>query len=200
MIKLGITGGSGCGKTTVSDILRSRGIDVVDCDVLAREVVRAGKPALAEIAARFGEAYIRPDGTLDRKKLGGLVFLDPAALLDLNSITHRYITAELERHIQGYSGNIIGIDGAAIIESGTAAACDYVLAVLAEEAVRAARICARDGLAEEEALQRICAQKPDAFYLEHADFVIYNNGDRTVLEREVCAIIGKMVKKFETDF
>ena len=117
MIRLGITGGSGCGKTTVSDIIRNNGIDVIDADIAARLIVEPGKPALNEIKKYFGQEYITENGMLDRKKMGALVFSVPEKRLLLNKITHKYISEYIEEYINNYSGDIIGIDGALIFDN-----------------------------------------------------------------------------------
>ena len=118
MIILGITGGSGCGKTTVSDYFRNNGIDVIDTDKVARLIVEPGQPALSEIKSIFGDEYISADGTLNRKKLGNYVFSHPDKISILNKITHKYISRYVDSYINSYNGEIIGIDGAALIESG----------------------------------------------------------------------------------
>lgn len=190
MIRLGITGGSGCGKTTVSDIIRNEGIDVIDTDIAARLVVEPGKPALNEIKKHFGQEYITENGMLDRKKMGALVFSVPEKRLLLNKITHKYISEYIEEYINNYSGDIIGIDGAVLIESGIGARCDYILSVLAEKEERIKRITERDGITGEEAKKRIEAQKNDEFYIENSDYIVYNNSEKGNLVHQIKKIIA----------
>lgn len=197
MIKLGITGGSGCGKTTVSDMLRKKGIDVIDTDKVARTIVEPEKPALAEIRERFGEEYINADGTLNRKKLGDYVFSNPDKLLELNRITHKYISAYIDEYIDNYSGKIIGIDGAALIESGIDKKCDYLLSVLCGEKLRIERIISRDGISCDAAKKRIKAQKKDEFYIENSDFIVYNDCSNEELELKIDSIIKKISENKE---
>lgn len=189
MIRLGITGGSGCGKTTVSDIIRNNGIDVIDADIAARLIVEPGKPALNEIKKYFGQEYITENGMLDRKKMGALVFSVPEKRLLLNKITHKYISEYIEEYINNYSGDIIGIDGAVLIESGIGVRCDYILSVLAKKEERIKRITARDGISCEEAKKRIESQNNDEFYIENSDYIVYNNSERGNLVNQIKKII-----------
>ena len=190
MIIIGITGGSGVGKTTVSDIFRNNDIDVIDTDIVAREIVKPSMPALSEIKDCFGEEFINSDGTLNRKKLASVVFNDHKKLEILNKITHKYISEYVMSYIKEYQKEIIGIDGAALIESGINNICDYVISVLADEEIRIERIKIRDNLSELEAKNRISSQKSDDFYIENSDFLVYNNGkDINDLEHEIKNII-----------
>ena len=190
MVILGITGGSGCGKTTVSQAFARLGAAMVDADQVARQIVLPGQPALEQIVRHFGPAFLCPDGTLNRRKLGNYVFTDPAALQALNRITHPYIQAEISRRIAQSKTDVFCIDAAALLEGGIS--YDRLLAVLADRDVRTRRICARDGISVDEALQRISAQQPDSFYLEKADFVVYNNGGADKMEQEAEKIMNEL--------
>lgn len=189
MIKLGITGGSGSGKTTVSDIFRKVGIDVIDTDIVARIIVEPGKPALDEIKDYFGQEYITPAGTLDRKKMAALVFSNPDKRLRLNEITHKYISQYVDEYIHNYTGDIIGIDGAVLIESGIGEGCDYILSVIADKEERIKRIIMRDSISEETAKKRIEAQKNDDFYIENSDYIVYNNSKDELINQ-----VSKIIK------
>lgn len=199
MIIIGITGGSGCGKTTVSDIVRSKGIEVIDTDMVARKIVEPGKPALDEIRRSFGEEYINENGGLDRKKTAGLVFSDPNKLKELNRITHKYITRYVNEYIDNYRGNIIGIDGAVLIESGIGKMCDFIISVLADKSQRLKRIMLRDKITEEDARKRINSQKNNEFYIENSDYIVYNNSDEDTLSKEVSEILSQIGKERGTD-
>ena len=199
MIIIGITGGSGCGKTTVSDIVRSKGIEVIDTDKVARKIVEPGKPALDEIRRSFGEEYINENGGLDRKKTAGLVFSDPNKLKELNRITHKYITQYVNEYIDNYRGNIIGIDGAVLIESGIGKMCDFIISVLADQSQRLKRIMLRDNITEEDARKRINSQKNNEFYIENSDYIVYNNSDEDILSKEVSEILSQIGKERGTD-
>ena len=189
MIKLGITGGSGSGKTTVSDIFRKVGIDVIDTDIVARIIVEPGKPALDEIKEYFGQEYITPAGTLDRKKMAALVFSNPDKRLRLNEITHKYISQYVDEYIHNYTGDIIGIDGAVLIESGIGEGCDYILSVIADKEERIKRIIMRDSISEKKKKKRIEAQKNDAFYIENSDYIVYNNSKDELINQ-----VSKIIK------
>ena len=189
MLKLGITGGRGSGKTTVSDIFRKEGIDVIDTDIVARIIVEPGKPALDEIKDYFGQEYITPAGTLDRKKMAALVFSNPDKRLRLNEITHKYISQYVDEYIHNYTGDIIGIDGAVLIESGIGEGCDYILSVIADKEERIKRIIMRDSISEETAKKRIEAQKNDDFYIENSDYIVYNNSKDELINQ-----VSKIIK------
>ena len=195
MIIIGITGGSGCGKTTVSDLIRKSGTEVIDTDIVARMIVEPGKPALDEIRKSFGAEYIKENGELDRKKTAELVFSDKDKLTELNRITHKYITQYINEYIDNYRGNIIGIDGAVLIESGIDKMCDYIISVLADKSVRIERITARDGITREEAEKRINSQKNNEFYIENSDYIVYNNNSTESLSKRVNEILSQIAEK-----
>jgi len=180
MLIIGLTGPSGGGKTTVANLMAYEGIYVVDADIVARAVVEPGKPALAEIVEAYGADILRADGTLNRKKLAGIVFNDPQKLTLLNSITHKYISEQVKRDIAEMGEDISVIDAAALAESKLSDICDYVIAVVADEDVQIQRIMERDELTEQEAKARIGAQRRREQYIADADFVIDNSGDEAV--------------------
>lgn len=182
---LGVTGGSGCGKSTVTRQFTELGAEKIDADLVAREVVCPGKPALAEIIECFGEEYLTETGELNRKKLGELVFSDSDQLEKLNQITHKYITEEIKQRLQCAKEEIVILDAALLYETGLDRLCSRTLCVLAAEQVRAERIMRRDGLTKQRALERIRSQKTERFYRERADDVIENNGGKEELAVEV---------------
>lgn len=191
MIVIGLTGPTGAGKSTVAAMLRARGLYIADADLAAREILSPGSPVLQAVCASFGDV-LQPDGSLDRKALAKRAFACEENVRTLNRLTHpaieRYLFAQIEANASGCAAAVI--DAAALIESGIADKCDLVAVVTAPREVRLARIMARDGLTPEQALQRIGAQKDDAFYTAHADVVLLNDGVRelapqvqTLLER-----------------
>ncbi len=192
---LGITGGSGTGKTTVSKLFSQRGFYVIDADVEAREVVKKGGGALAEIEERFGKVVINADGTLNRGALADIVFKNADKLTLLNAVTHKYITERIDNLLAECTAEWAVIDAAALVESGLDKKCDKVIAVTADFEVRKARIIVRDSLSEERAEERIRAQKSMDFYISAADFVIENNGDEEALRKSVDRIIGNLELK-----
>ena len=192
MIIIGITGGSGCGKTTVSQLLSKNGVDVIDCDLVARKIVEPGEPALDEIKNYFGTEYINNDGTLNRKKLASVVFNSSQKLLKLNEITHKYVKEYIDSYIENSIADFIGIDAAALIESGIYEQCDYLISVLADKKLRKERIMLRDNLLENEASERINSQKNDEFYIEKSDFLVYNNGNKQEINTRVMEILDEI--------
>lgn len=190
MIILGITGPTGAGKTTVSRIFSDNGIKVIDTDITAREITAPGKPALSELAECFGEKILT-NGALNRAALAKIAFSDKDALLKLNKITHKYITEEVLAEINSYEGDIIGIDGAVLIESGISKLCTRVLCVLADEEIRKKRIMKRDSISASDADLRISSQKNNSFYIENSDYIVYNN-DRDDLQKQAEKVINEL--------
>ena len=192
MVVIGLTGGSGSGKSTIANLMRQRGINVIDADQIGRVVVEKGRPALVEIIEEFGEGVLQSDGTLDRKKLASIVFTDREQLKKLNKITHKYITAIVKEELAACKADISVIDAAVLKESGILDMCDYVIAVTADRELRIERIIARDGITREAALNRISSQEPDAKYIQYADLVIDHSGDEAldVLLEDILDEIG----------
>jgi dephospho-CoA kinase len=192
---VGLTGGLATGKSTVSDVLRRLGCVVLDADVLAREVVEPGEPALAAIAAEFGPEVLRADGTLDRKRLGAIVFADPARRRRVEAITHpairdRFLARLAELEVQDFAGIVVW-DAPVMIESGGYQAMDRLVVVVTDPATQRARALARDGDAGD-ADRKIASQMPLAEKAKLADYVIDNSGDQVATEsrtREVHAAL-----------
>lgn len=176
MTILGITGGSGGGKTSALRALQSLGALVIDCDKLYHELLLQSAEMIGEINARF--QGVVTDGTLDRKALGKIVFSDGAALSELNDITHKFVKAEVSHRLTQWEdggGTLAAIDAIALIESDLGALCDIVVGVTAPVDIRIGRIMARDGLSEDYARMRINAQKPDSFFYENCDYVLISD-------------------------
>ena len=174
---IGITGGTGCGKTTLLNELESLGARIIDCDALYHELLENDAELLSDIENSFGGVV--NDGKLDRKKLGGIVFGDEAKLQRLNEITHSRITREIESILcdcamQG--GTLAAIDAIALIESGLAAKCSSVIGVVSDREKRIERIMQRDNIERQYAEKRVDAQKNDAFFEEHCDIILRNDG------------------------
>ena len=186
---VGLTGGIATGKSTVDAVLRGLGAVIIDADVLAREVVEPGEPALAEIAAEFGPTVLGPGGRLDRKALGAIVFADPARRRTLEAMTHPRMRERLLRRIDELTAEhfrgLVFYDAAVLIESGSHLMMDRLVVVIADEATQIARLMARDGIGGDEALRKIRSQMPLAEKAKLADYVIDNSGDRATTEAEV---------------
>ena len=171
----GITGATGAGKTTVSNIFRDLGVYIVDCDIIAKQITSSNIDCLFEIESSFGKDVFEDDGALNRRKLADIVFGNDDKLKLLNKITHKYIKEQIEYEIKTCDNDIIAIDGAVIIGSPVEEICRLMVVVSADEKVRAQRIMARDGISYEFALKRISSQKSNEEYEQYADFIIENN-------------------------
>ncbi|GAB4181681.1 MAG: dephospho-CoA kinase [Geothermobacteraceae bacterium] len=187
---LGITGNIASGKSRVAARFGELGAVVVSADQLAREAVEPGTPALAAIVRRFGEAVLQDDGSLDRQKLGGLVFADAEARRKLEMITHPAIARLAEERLRQLRGTkkLVVYEAPLLFEAGAEGRVDRVLVVTADEEVRLARLMARDGLDRRAALQRIRAQLPQEQKAARADYVIDNSGDWQECCRQVDAL------------
>ena len=196
---IGLTGGIASGKSTVARLLARRGAAIVDADLLARQVVEPGQPALAELVARFGPSILRPEGTLDRKRLGAIAFSDPAARADLGRITHPRIAAASAAAIATWAdagASVVFYEAALLVENRTHLGLAGLIVVAASPEVQRARIMARDGLSPEEASARIAAQAPLADKLDAATWVINNDGDETALAAEVDRVVAEIEAKY----
>ena len=196
---VGLTGGIATGKSFVTALLRGRGAVVIDADVLAREVVAPGEPALAQIVEAFGRDVLAPDGTLDRKRLGAIVFADPAKRRRLEQITHPAIRERFARQIaaliQQDFGGLVFFDAPVMIESGNYRNMDKIVVVVTDDATQRARLAARDGIDPAEIERKIASQMPLAEKLKLADYVIDNSGDRAATEAQV----DRVVRALEAD-
>lgn len=171
---IGVTGGSGSGKSTLSRALESRGWLFLDCDAIYHDLLKTDPSLLAAIENRFPGTVIQ--GTLDRKKLGSIVFADQQALLDLNAITHAAVKAEVLRRLEGCGTGAV-IDAIGLFEGGLAELCDITVAVTAPEDVRVRRLMARDGISEDYARSRIAAQHSDDWFRSRCDYALVNDGN-----------------------
>lgn len=188
LLLVGLTGGIATGKSAVDALLSELGAEIIDADVLAREIVEPGEPALAEIAAEFGSGVLDPDGRLDRKALGAVVFADAGRRRRLEQITHprireRFLARLARLTADGYRG-LVFFDAPVMIESGNYRNMDKLVVVITDEATQIARLMARDGIDRDEALRKIRSQMPLAEKAKLADYVIDNSGDRPATEAQ----------------
>ncbi|MFJ9418445.1 dephospho-CoA kinase [Streptomyces sp. NPDC101227] len=189
MVKVGLTGGIGAGKSEVSRLLASYGAAIVDADKIAREVVEPGTPGLAAVVEEFGEGVLAPDGTLDRPKLGGIVFADPEKLKALNAIVHPLVgarSAELEA--SAGPDAVVVHDVPLLTENGLAPLYDLVVVVDAAPQTQLDRLVRLRGMTEDEAKSRMAAQATREQRLAVADHVIDNDGPLEALEPQVRAV------------
>ncbi|MBR6735755.1 MAG: dephospho-CoA kinase [Oscillospiraceae bacterium] len=177
---IGLTGQTGAGKSTVSKTLSSRGITVIDCDLVAREVVDKEKELLADLAIEYGIGILNQDGTLNRRKLGSIVFADREKLDRLNEIIFPYITKNIVGKVNSLRKRgvpMVVLDAPTLFESGIDKECDDIISVIAPEELRLNRIMVRDHLSDTEARNRIASQHDDAFFIENSSHVIVNDKD-----------------------
>jgi dephospho-CoA kinase len=194
---VGLTGGIGCGKSTVARLLVERGARLIDADALARVVVEPGRPAHADIVAEYGNAVLNPDRTLNREALAAIVFNDPSRRDRLNRITHPRIGEEMLRLIkscQDAGAAVAIIDAALLLESPATRWIKPVIVVVCDPAIRIPRIAERDRASIAEIQARIDSQWSDAERAAKADYVIDNSGDPGSLERQVDEVWGRLTQ------
>ncbi len=199
MLRIGLTGGIGSGKSTVADLLSSEGFLIVDADQVARDIVEPGQPALAELVEAFGEDILKPDGTLDRPGLAAKAFIGEEQTALLNAITHPRIAEESARRFAEAAarGEKVAVyDMPLLVEKGLDRKMDLVIVVDVEVEERIRRLVAKRGLSEEDVRRRIASQVPDDIRLRAADIVVDNNGSLEDLQAEagklIAAILGRM--------
>ena len=198
---IGLTGGIASGKSTVAARLRERGVPVIDADQVAREVVEPGEPALDSLRQTFGDGIIQPDGALDRKALGAIVFADPQKLMVLNAITHPAIMARVGQRLvelrrEGHRWVVY--EAALVIENGLAPGMRTLVAVVCDPERQVERVMARDGLDEGQARQRLAAQTDNATREAQAEFVLRNDGTLDALLVAADAMIDTLNARFDT--
>ncbi|EPR13051.1 dephospho-CoA kinase [Ruminiclostridium papyrosolvens] len=196
-IILGVTGGIGSGKSTVSSILKELGAVVIDADVISREVVEPGKMALEELTQEFGKDILDDWGQLKRKELAARVFSDEYKLRILNSIVHKYVAQKIKENVEEQllkQTKVIVIDAPIPIKNGFLDLCDEVWTVFALMEIRVKRIMKRNGMTYEEAVSRIQSQISDEEYLSIANKVINNNDDVTTLRQEVESQFARLLR------
>jgi dephospho-CoA kinase len=192
----GLTGGIASGKSTVAGMLAENGARIVDADRIAHEAVQPGRQAWRAVVSRFGEDILQPNGSLDREKLGKLVFHNRDLKEDLERIVHPFVFREmaavLKKLAAEQSGAVVVLDIPLLIESGLHRILPLTVLVHVPEAVQRARLIRRDGLAGAEALARIRAQMPIDAKRVHADVIIDNAGSRAATRRQVEALYGRL--------
>lgn len=177
MLIIGLTGQTGAGKSTVSEILEKYGCYHIDADKVAHDILENDKEVQEKLKERFGEDITGADGKIDRKILAARAFADKDSTLALNAITHPAVNNEIQNIIlkqKEYGTKAVIIDAIALFESGEAKICDYTVAVIAPRDVRLERIIARDKISVSRANERINAQKDESFFTLNADYIINN--------------------------
>jgi len=173
---IGLTGNIGTGKSTVARVLAELGAEVIDADLMAHEVMRAGTPAHAAVVETFGEEMLAPDGEIDRARLGALVFADPAALAQLEAVVHPATIEAIRQRVAATSAGVVVVEAIKLIEAGLAAGCDSVWVTTCRPEQQVYRIVGGRSLSRAEAWQRIRAQPPQEEKIARADVVIDTSG------------------------
>lgn len=181
---IGITGGTGCGKTTALKVFEELGGLVLDCDQIYHRLLKTDKALLQSIESSFPGTV--QNGELDRKKLGKLVFSNEKKLKELNSITHQAVKAEVLRLLRG-NHKPVAIDAIGLFEGGLAELCDTTVAITAPEACRAARLMNREGITEEYALSRIRAQRSQEEFIALCQHRLHNDGTEAQFRQKCLA-------------
>ena len=187
---IGLTGGIGTGKSTVSEYLASKGFEIIDADLIARQLVMPGLPLLDEIGRTFGSRFILPDGSLDRKALGAYVFRDSSRKKQLDDIMMGSIVLNIRERIQNARNSVI-VDAPLLFEAGLDADVDYVWLVDATDEVRIRRVCARDNISAGQVADRISNQMPQSEKAAKSDEIIDNSGSEEELYRQIDQLIKK---------
>ncbi len=186
---IGITGGTGSGKSSLLALIADHGGLVLDCDAIYHELLQADTSLLNAIGQRFPGTVT--NHVLDRKKLGAIVFHDDAALQELNLITHAAVKKEVLRLLES-KPDLAAIDAIGLFEGELDALCDVTVAVIAPEEDRVRRIMSRDGISEEYAKNRIAAQHPDDWFISRCDRVLENNGTQAEFTAKCIAFLGNL--------
>jgi len=192
---IGLTGGIGSGKSTVSDYLRKKGITVLDADQIAREIVLPGKEALKELVAYFGEEILLENGLLNRKKLGKIVFSDPEKKLKLDQIMHDKICSQILKKLQNESSQgaaYIILDAPLLLETGMDKIVDQIWIVEMQDTLRIGRVMKRDNLSEEEVKARISQQMSTEERRKKAHNIIDNSSDLVNLYAQVDQLLANL--------
>ena len=201
MYVIGITGGSGTGKTILLHVLEKKGVLALDCDKVYHELLIVNDMMRREIDDCFPGVLV--NGLIDRKKLGKIVFSDKQALQKLSGVTHKYILDNVKKRLAEWKeqgGKVAAMDAVALFESGANEMCDITVGVISPYDSRILRIMERDSIARSKAAKRINAQKPDSFYAENCDVILENSYYTTEAFENACnAWFKKLSKKQKFD-
>lgn len=192
---IGITGNIGTGKSTVAEMLADLGAETIDADKVAHKVMRRGSEAYDRIVDAFGDEILTPDGEIDRKDLGAIVFNDPQALARLETIVHPATLEAIDRRVAAASANVVAVEAIKLIESGLAERCDSVWVVTCRREQQIERLVRHRDVSREEARQRVEAQPPQAEKVDRADVVIDNSGPLLATREQVESAWGEVIDR-----
>jgi len=195
---IGVTGGIGSGKSTVSKILSDLGAEVIDADAIYRCIAKKGNEVYREIVESFGDEILDVNGEIDRKKLAAIAFKDEDGIRTLNSVTHKHVARIIIEKLNEFKNRekVVVIDAAIPVEHGFLDVADQVWVVLADKENRIKRVMKRSGLTYEQVVERMKAQPGDDYYCGIADVIIPNNGSYEDLKAEV----EENYRRFELDW
>jgi dephospho-CoA kinase len=185
---IGVTGNIACGKSSASRLLGEFGATVIDADRVYHELIQRGMPLQYALKDRFGENVVAADGQIDRKALGAIVFSDPAALADLDQLTHPAVVAETISRIENTSTQVVVVDAVKLYESGIAERCDEVWLVLCNPEIQLTRLMSRNGIDRADAERRIAAQPPLETKIILSSRIIDNSSDPETLRTVVAQL------------
>lgn len=187
---IGLTGPTGAGKSTATAAAEKFGLEVIDCDKLARTAAEKGTDGLKALVSAFGNEILLPDGSLNRKALAAAAFASP----DKTELLNKTLLPHIVRLVMSAAeGRNVLLDAPTLFESGLSSVCTAVIAVSADEKIRKERIIKRDGLTLKEAELRMNAGKPDEYYRQKADYFIYNNSDEKAFLNRFSDILKKII-------
>lgn len=189
---IGLTGPTGAGKSSVTAVAENLGFKVVDCDKLARKAVEKGSAGHGALTVAFGSEILNCEGEINRKKLAEIAFSTPENTEFLNKTIFPYIMMLVREEIDC---DKVLLDAPTLFESGADSLCDEVIAVISDEKTRLSRIIERDNIDEDAALLRIKAGKPDEFYIEKTDNIVYNDCELSVFNLKIQKLITKLLEE-----
>ena len=195
MLVIGLTGPSGAGKSSVAELFAAHGLPVINADAVYHALLIPPSLCLDELVHHFGLEILLPNGLLDRRALGRIVFSDAEALAALNAIAHHHVMAEIRRRLAELRRADVPaavIDAPQLFEAGAERDCNVIVSVLANRELRLQRIINRDGISQEAAMKRMAAQKSDEFFRSHSDYIIENNESGDHLPLTVRKILLEM--------
>ena len=196
---IGLTGTIAAGKSTVANMLADLGGEVIDADKVAHQTMSPGQPAYQPIVDEFGRSILASDGTIDRPKLGAIVFQDPARLARLDELVHPYVNDELDRLVATSGSRVLTIEAIKLIEAGGHNRCDSAWVVTANRDQQLTRLTMSRGMSEPDASRRLDAQGPVDAKVRYADVVIDNSGEfdetRRQVETEFARLVDRRIKQ-----